>query len=109
MQKLYFSGTRPGPDSGGFFDFSDPFSGTRPGPGSDPSDLVPDLGPGPRSGPGSGKTAGFGHLRPYLLASISRRELATHLPWTLSRHGSQDPLASKPVPSSPDLRVMADT
>jgi len=23
----------------------------------------------------------------YLLASISRRELATHQPWTLSRHG----------------------
>ena len=23
----------------------------------------------------------------YLLASISRRELATHIPWTLSRHG----------------------
>ena len=47
--------------------------------------------PGPGFGPIFGQISRPGHLRPYLLARISRRELATHLPWTLSRHGSQDP------------------
>jgi len=41
----------------------------------------------------------------HLLASISRREFATHLPWSLSRHGSRRSQNRFWTSWSPDLRV----